>query len=207
MTEQSLNRIKEHRQRLGLSAKQLAEKIGANQSTLSRLEGGKQALTQDWIAKISAALSVTPNDLFHLQNASEFLTVIGLVSPGHWFKDVLYDDNRKRLLPFPKFMFNDKGDVYAFDMLGFSLGCPVPWVGGIKETKLSATNHIDKYFIVHRTDGKGLHENAIRKLENGADGLYLSSEGGDPTFRLVRFDDEKVLKLWRLAWKLECFVF
>ena len=56
-----LTRIREER---GLSQTQLAEMIGANQATISKIERGQGNPTLTMIRRIAAALSCEPADLF-----------------------------------------------------------------------------------------------------------------------------------------------
>ena len=47
----------ELRKQAGLSQEQLGELVNCNKSKISKLENGKQELTQNWMIKISKALS------------------------------------------------------------------------------------------------------------------------------------------------------
>jgi transcriptional regulator with XRE-family HTH domain len=57
------NRIREVRESKGLKPWQVAEMIGRDRSTISRLETGKQAATQRDLTDIAKALGVNPLDL------------------------------------------------------------------------------------------------------------------------------------------------
>lgn len=54
------NRIKELRKSKGLSQEQLGKLVNTTKQTISQLEKGKYALTQDWMEKIAKALGVQP---------------------------------------------------------------------------------------------------------------------------------------------------
>lgn len=58
-----MNRIREIRERHGLSAAQLAERVGTTQPQITRLERGERRLTVDWMQRIAAALNCDPMDL------------------------------------------------------------------------------------------------------------------------------------------------
>src|SRR5580700_2344052 len=60
------NRIRELRMARGLSSGQLAEKIKALPSQMSRLEKGQQRLTMEWLAKLTKALGVTSDEIVGL---------------------------------------------------------------------------------------------------------------------------------------------
>jgi transcriptional regulator with XRE-family HTH domain len=62
------NRIRELRERAGLSQAQLAELVGTTQAQIARLEKGERRLTVDWMARIARALMLRPSDL--LPNAA-----------------------------------------------------------------------------------------------------------------------------------------
>jgi transcriptional regulator with XRE-family HTH domain len=57
----NLARIREAR---GLTQSQLAEAIGANQATISKIEKGRGNPTLDMIQRIAAALKIHPSELF-----------------------------------------------------------------------------------------------------------------------------------------------
>jgi transcriptional regulator with XRE-family HTH domain len=57
------NRIRETRQRLGLSLDAAAAKAGLDASTLSRLETGRRATSEQYMIKIAKAFGVRVSDL------------------------------------------------------------------------------------------------------------------------------------------------
>lgn len=57
------NRIREFRERAGLSQAALGAKVHTGQSQIDRLEKGERRLTVDWLTRIAAALEIEPNDL------------------------------------------------------------------------------------------------------------------------------------------------
>lgn len=67
-----MNRITEIREQRGLTAKQLAEKIGTTEATISRLATGQRKLTEEWMRKIAKALDVSPTDLLRLPLLEDF---------------------------------------------------------------------------------------------------------------------------------------
>ena len=81
------NRIMELRKQAGLSQEQLGEIVGCNKSKISKLENGKQELTQSWMIKISKALSkqgiiivasdlLPPEQAYHDEKEREALETI-----------------------------------------------------------------------------------------------------------------------------------
>ncbi len=64
----TLNRIKELRKKAKISQEVLGAEVGCNKSKISKLENGKQELTQNWMIKLSKALNkhglkTVPSDL------------------------------------------------------------------------------------------------------------------------------------------------
>lgn len=57
------NRIRELRQARSLSLEEVARMAGTTIQQISRLERGQRRLTDDWMHRIAAALSVPPADL------------------------------------------------------------------------------------------------------------------------------------------------
>ena len=60
------NKIKEYRERLGMSQEQLAQKSGVGRSTISEAESGTHVPTLEAALRLAQALETTVNDLFNL---------------------------------------------------------------------------------------------------------------------------------------------
>ena len=58
-----MNNIKTIRKQIGLSQKDLAQKIGTTGQQVGHLESGRRKLTQDWIQLLVVALGCNPTDL------------------------------------------------------------------------------------------------------------------------------------------------
>ncbi|MEX0759851.1 MAG: helix-turn-helix transcriptional regulator [Tistlia sp.] len=58
------NRLKELRNRAGLSQARLAKMLGTSTQQISRLEIGDRQLTQGWMNRLAEALNVRPGDFF-----------------------------------------------------------------------------------------------------------------------------------------------
>ena len=61
---QALAKIREHRERIGLSQKQLAAALGVDSSAVSLWESGKTAPTMKNLKKLAELFSCSPGDLF-----------------------------------------------------------------------------------------------------------------------------------------------
>jgi transcriptional regulator with XRE-family HTH domain len=69
------NRIREHRQRAGLSTTALGDMVGLGQSAVSRIETGSNTLTIDVMYRIAAALNVLPKDLLEGSDKQSTLSI------------------------------------------------------------------------------------------------------------------------------------
>jgi len=96
-----MNRIRELRELRGLTLAQLADRVGTSHATIQRLESGKMRLNQDWIDKISLALSVQLSELFGdiVPAVSEGLPVLGEVQAGVWRETEVADEPKHSPLP------------------------------------------------------------------------------------------------------------
>jgi phage repressor protein C with HTH and peptisase S24 domain len=57
------NRIREFRERAGLSMQALADRAGTSAPQINKLEKGERKLTVDWMIRLGRALAVEPRDL------------------------------------------------------------------------------------------------------------------------------------------------
>jgi phage repressor protein C with HTH and peptisase S24 domain len=57
------NRIREFRERAGLSMQALADRVGTTAPQINKLEKGERRLTVDWMVRIGRALSIDPAQL------------------------------------------------------------------------------------------------------------------------------------------------
>lgn len=73
-----MNRIRELREALGMSAEELAEKVcetrpGTTQPTITRIETGERKLTVQWMQHFAKALNVRPIDLIAAATIADFV--------------------------------------------------------------------------------------------------------------------------------------
>lgn len=98
--EKQPNRIRELRLARGWSAEELAQKAGTFQSTISRLEGSRQAVTIEWLVRLALALGVRAADLLPDENAVWFARVVGdLRRVNH--REVMLESKETYLIPTP----------------------------------------------------------------------------------------------------------
>jgi len=67
-----MNRIREHRERLGWSQAELARLAGTTQATIHRLESGDRQLTDVWMRAIAKAMNLMPADLITSPTLQDF---------------------------------------------------------------------------------------------------------------------------------------
>jgi transcriptional regulator with XRE-family HTH domain len=201
MTETTPNTIKAHRLRLGMTAKQLAEKVGTTQSTITRLEGGSRALSKDWMDKLSKALGIDAADLLSSGKHVDYVSVIGVICNGKLTNAAMLAPKDVFTVPFPTsgvLRHQNRGD--GQDLQAFVMSGEDTWIAAAPIDKVHAANWGGKKFVVLRSEGDGRSELSLRTLEREEGGLYLVSEGGAPSQRAVRFDDPRVVQLWKCAW-------
>jgi transcriptional regulator with XRE-family HTH domain len=204
MTEATAkNRIKELRQKLGLSAKKLAERVDTTEATISRIESGKQNLSQTWLQKISQALGVHITALLDEgpKIGRDIVPVIARIENGKWLENHFF--KLEDIYPVPVAASLEALGLSAQEARELSAFEPGDAFRGIilavELSKLKAANYIGKAFVVLRTDHGGRSELSLRILEHRQQGLYLVSKDDDPCQQAVRLDDENVAMVWRIV--------
>ena len=144
------NRIREFRQKLGITTRDLAERLDTTGATISRLESGKQNLSQTWLQKIAQTLGVPIAALLDEgpQIGTDFAPVIAMIEDGKWLEEYLYEPARICSIPV---VASDKW--VALQLVAFAWAEPAKgWSIATELSKLQATNYIGKPFVVHRID-------------------------------------------------------
>lgn len=67
------NRVRFMREDRGLTQEELAERVGSDKGTISRIESGRRRLTQDWMNRIARVLECAPWELLPLPEQPEVL--------------------------------------------------------------------------------------------------------------------------------------
>lgn len=78
-----MNRIKEIRQRRGVSAQRLAEGLNAHRNTIVKLERGEMKLTTEWMGRIAKALECAPSDLISNGDSASVPITVGIAAAGN----------------------------------------------------------------------------------------------------------------------------
>jgi transcriptional regulator with XRE-family HTH domain len=183
-----VNRIKELRDKRGLTLEKLSALLNTTPTTVNRLELGKRELTLKWIFKISEALSVQPAEIFgELLTATPAsrLPVKGEVAAGIWKEGDVFDEPRHSAVPIgpdPRYM--DK-EQYALIVQGTSMNklfkpgtfivC-VPW-----DELGRPIRHDDVVVVERRRDG--MVEHTVKRVASRGRSVRLMPESDDPKWQ------------------------
>lgn len=74
MDSMEKTRLKEWRQKRGMTLQAVADAVGANRQTIHRLETGGQQLTEIWMRRLAPAFGVRPSDLLNNDDLNLKLT-------------------------------------------------------------------------------------------------------------------------------------
>lgn len=100
--EKMKNRIKELRERQGMTLATLAKLSGTNDpSTIHKLETGQRRLTDKWIERISGALGCSPAELIGDGVPMRRIVVHGAVQAGHWNEALEWPDEDRYNISVP----------------------------------------------------------------------------------------------------------
>ncbi len=190
------NRIREFRQKLGITVRDLAKRVDTTGATISRFESGKQSLSQAWLQKIAETLGVPIAEL--LGNgpgiSARYAPVVGKVENGKWLDEHAYKGNEIYGIPVLVAAEDKSSELSAFERPETSPG----WILVAEISKLKAANYIGKPFVVYRVNQSGRFELSLRVLEHRQEGLYLVSKEDDLAQPAVRLDDDNVITVSRV---------
>ncbi len=83
-------RIRMFRKAWGMSLDELAQKVGTTKSTISKLERGTMAVTEEWGKRVATALEIEPGKIFGtvplIDPSMQIVDVpvIGVIAAGSW---------------------------------------------------------------------------------------------------------------------------
>lgn len=97
------NRIRELRERLGLSMAQLGIRVGVEASTINKLEKGETQLTTRWMARLSPALQLDdPIEIIRPITNLRTVPVVGYVQAGEWREAITWEDEDRYSVIVPR---------------------------------------------------------------------------------------------------------
>lgn len=123
------NRIREWRQKRGLSLQQLAEASDTTRAQIDKLERGERRLTVDWMLRIAAPLECLPADLLpgtatygglHESTAPPRMIPVRSAARGGSEQEMFLEDGPIDHRPCPGFVAHVR-DAYAIYVVGDSM--------------------------------------------------------------------------------------
>lgn len=188
------NRIKEHREKAGISQDKLADLVHAHRVQINRLENGKRTLTQDWMEKIAAALRIDPADLLPARQAVGQVMVCGDVQAGAWREALQWPEEDWYEAPVPDDPRYAGVRRFALEVRGASMNRVYP-----DGTILICVNPAEaemapkpgQRVIVQRRSPEGLIEATVKELQQDeAGGYWLWPRSDHPEHQTpIRVDD------------------
>lgn len=165
----------------------LADAIGMHPVNLSRILNGKIALSTSRMDQIAAALDVSVQDLFVLDNGIRSVRVQGFVQAGAWAETWHWEEGDCYEVPVPDDAALRSFSLYGAETRGPSMNKRYP-----EGTILVFTDAIEteediqfgKRYVVERERADGLREATVKLLwkdENGQP--WLLPESDDPRFQ------------------------
>lgn len=182
-----MNRIKELREKAGLTQAALGDRAGTTAATIQRLETGQRQLTQKWANIIAHALSIEVTEIFGniIPAHRTGLKVLGMVQAGVWRESETMDEEPFPPLPIaPDPRFQEEAQ-FALMVRGKSMNkiiksgefivC-VSW----REIRRGPRDG-DLVVVERRRDG--LVEATVKRVQLKGQKLYLMPESTDPRWQ------------------------
>lgn len=120
------NRIKELREKNGLSQQQLAELTGTTNQQIGRLEKGARELTTTWMERLARPLRVMPSEIIALTTTHHRIRLIGEVQAGLWLTPDEKEGYEGEILDLPLPEIYSKLRPYALRVVGPSMNLVYP---------------------------------------------------------------------------------
>ncbi|WP_018390885.1 LexA family transcriptional regulator [Ancylobacter sp. FA202] len=116
------NRIRELRERLGLSMAQLGVRIGVEGSTINKLEKGETQLTTRWMTRLAPALEIDdPVEIIRPISNLRTVSVVGYVQAGQWREAITWDDEERYGVIVPRDKHLDGVRLEGYEVRGPSM--------------------------------------------------------------------------------------
>lgn len=82
-----MSRLRDLRQKAGISQQALADRVGTSQPQIKRLEDGARKLTKEWAERLAPALHTTAEALMFGTGGPKGMPVLGIIEAGQ-FRDI-----------------------------------------------------------------------------------------------------------------------
>lgn len=180
------NRIREIRERKGLSQADLADLLGVHWQSVHRAEAGKSTLTPAKQERYASALGASVSDVF-ASAESRMVRVTGHVQAGHWAETWELPDDDQYDVPIPPDPSLGKVNLFGAEVRGPSMNRRYPEGTVLIFTDAIETGEdfqIGKRYIIERTRADGLREATVKTLWRDENGVaWLLPESDDPRFQ------------------------
>lgn len=182
-----MNRIKQLREKKGLTLAQLSELVGTSHATIQRLEAGKMKLTQEWASRLSRALDVQLVEVFGeiVPAAVDGLPVLGNVQAGVWREVDVADEPKYPPLPISADSRYPVRAQFALRVSGTSMNRIVPdgaYIVCVSWAELGRAPR-DRDLVVVERRRDGLVETTMKRIQIQDKKILLLPDSDDPRWQ------------------------
>lgn len=177
------NRIKELLREREWSSEDLAQKIGAHPTTVSRLINDRLPLDEDWLIKLSRAFSVPPEDIIARPSRARMVTVIGVAQAGAWGTSWRLSEPDQYNVPIPDDRATRDLALSAVELRGPSMNRRYAEGTVIVFDPADRDPKAGKRYVIERRQGDGKVEATVRTAWLDGEGKpWFVTESDDPRF-------------------------
>lgn len=182
-----MNRIKELREKRGLTLAQLAELVGTSHATIQRLESSKMKLTQEWANRLAQVLSVQLAEVFGeiVPAVIDGLPVLGTVQAGVWREVDVADEPKYAPLPISHDSRYPASAQFALMVRGTSMNRIVQdgaYIVCVSWAQLGR-NPRDRDLVVVERRRDGLVETTVKRITLQNKKIILLPDSDDPRWQ------------------------
>jgi SOS-response transcriptional repressor LexA len=182
-----MNRIKELREKRGLTLAGLADLADTSHATIQRLESGKMRLTQEWAERLAGPLNVHMVEVFGdvIPAVVDGLPVLGSVQAGVWREADVADEPKYGPLPIsPDTRYAGKPQ-FALRVVGNSMNRVVQdgsYIVCVSWAELGRQPRDGDLVVVERRRD-GLIETTIKRIQIANRKILLMPDSDDPRWQ------------------------
>ena len=182
-----MNRIKELRDKRGLTLAQLADLLDTSHATIQRLESGKMKLTQEWAERLAGPLNVRMVEVFGdvVPATVDGLPVLGSVQAGVWRETDVADEPKCGPIPIsPDARYPGKRQ-FALRVVGTSMNRVVQegsYIVCVSWAELGRQPRDGDLVVVERRRD-GLIETTIKRIQISNRKILLMPDSDDPRWQ------------------------
>ena len=203
------NRINELLKERGWQNSDLADRIGAHTTTVSRLINGRILLSEPWLVKLSRAFGVPPSEILAPRADVRMITVASKVEAGLWAESLEIPIDDQYEVPIPDDPAYRHLRLFAAETHGPSMNKRYPPGTVIifnDQAETGSPLEVGKRYVVRR-ERNGSREDTVKTLWRDKTGRYwLLPESTDPLFQeplSLDPDDGDVTIIGRVIWSVQ----